>query len=96
MPAAARKGDKGVVHCSGYTIASASSDVIINGRGAARVGDKSTVHKKPGKRCPSHTASISSGSGSVRINGRAAARVGDGLSGCTKVASGSPNVIIGG
>lgn len=95
MPAAARRGDSGVVHCSGYTIATASGDVTINGRGAARVGDSSTSHKKPGKRCPSHTASISAGSGTVRINGRAAARVGDPLSGCTSIASGSGDVIIG-
>ena len=30
MPAAARKGDQGVPHCSGYTIANGSGDVFIN------------------------------------------------------------------
>ena len=97
MPAAARRGDAGVPHCSGYTIASASGDVIINGRGAARVGDVSTPHLRPGgKRCPGHVAPISKGSSSVIINGRAAARVGDPLAACTRVATGSADVIIGG
>lgn len=96
MPAAARKGDAGVPHCSGYTIANGSSDVFINGRGAARQGDKSTVHVRPGgKKCPPHTAPISRGSTSVFINGRPAARVGDSLAGCTRVATGSTDVIIG-
>jgi uncharacterized Zn-binding protein involved in type VI secretion len=40
-------------------------------------------------------APISGGSSSVFINGRPAARVGDGLAGCTRVASGSADVIIG-
>ena len=96
MPAAARRGDAGVPHCSGYTIATASTDVIINGRGAARVGDVSTSHLRPGgKKCPGHVAPISKGSSSVFINGRPAARVGDSLAGCTRVATGSGDVIIG-
>jgi uncharacterized Zn-binding protein involved in type VI secretion len=96
MPAAARRGDAGVPHCSGYTIASASGDVIINGRGAARAGDVSTAHLRPGKKCPGHVAAIAKGSASVIINGRPAARVGDPLSACTRVATGSADVIIGG
>ena len=95
MPAAARRGDAGVPHCSGYTIATASADVIINGRGAARVGDVSTPHLRPGSPCPGHVAPISKGSSSVFINGRSAARVGDPLSSCTRVATGSGDVIIG-
>ena len=98
MPAAARQGDSGVPHCSGYTIATGSSNVLINGRQAARVGDTSTPHLYPsGGRppCKPHTASITSGSGTVFINGRPAARVGDGLGGCTAVGSGSFNVFIG-
>lgn len=96
MPAAARKGDAGVVHCSGFTIATASGDVFVNGRGAARRGDSSTSHQKPGSPCPTHTSSISGGSGTVFVNGRAAARVGDGFGGCTSVAAGSGDVFIGG
>lgn len=96
MPAAARQGDSGVPHCSAYTIASGSGDVSINGRAAARVGDTSTTHQKPGgRRCGSHAATISVGSGTVFINGRPAARVGDPLSDCTSIASGSGDVIIG-
>ena len=96
MPAAARKGDAGVPHCSAYTIATASGDVIINGRGAARQGDVSTSHLKPGGiTCPPHVAPIIKGSSSVFINGRPAARVGDGLLGCTFIATGSGDVIIG-
>ena len=96
MPAAARRGDAGVPHCSGYVIASASNNVVINGRGAARRGDFSSSHLRPaGKRCGGHTAPIIGGSATVNINGRAAARVGDGLAACTRVATGSNNVIIG-
>ena len=95
MPAAARRGDAGVPHCSGYTIATASADVIINGRGAARKGDVSTGLRPGGKKCPGHVAPISGGSSSVFINGRPAARIGDGLAGCTRVATGSTDVIIG-
>ena len=96
MPAAARQGDSGVPHCSAYTIATGSGDVLINGRGAARVGDTSTTHQKPGgRRCGTHSASISTGSSSVFINGQAAARVGDPLASCTTIASGSGDVMIG-
>lgn len=95
MPAAARRGDAGVPHCSGYVIAGGSGDVLINGRGAARVGDSSSLHLRPGRRCPPHTASIITGSSSVFINGRPAATVGSSLSSCTSVATGSGDVIIG-
>ena len=95
MPAAARRGDAGVPHCSAYVIATASSDVLINGRGAARVGDVSTPHRVPGRKCGTHLASIVVGSNSVLINGRPAATVGSYLAGCTVVATGSADVIIG-
>lgn len=95
MPAAARQGDAGVPHCSPYVIASASADVVINGRGAARVGDVSTGHLRPGKRCPAHVAAIITGSSSVFINGRPAATVGSKLAACTAVATGSSDVIVG-
>jgi uncharacterized Zn-binding protein involved in type VI secretion len=95
MPAVARRGDRGVPHCSGYTIANGSNDVNINGRPAARVGDSSTAHLRPGNPCPGHTASISRGSTSVNVNGRAIARIGDPLAGCTSIAQGSPDVFAG-
>lgn len=94
MPAVARQGDQGVPHCSGYTIAGGSSDVFVNSRPAARQGDNSTVHLRPGgNRCVPHSATITGGSNSVNVNGRPLARVGDTLSGCTSIAQGSPNVI---
>lgn len=96
MPAAARRGDPGVVHCSGFVISSGSPDVLINGRPAARVGDGSTTHLRPGSPCRPHTSSISSGSPNVFVNGKPIARAGDALSGCTKVAQGSPNVRVNG
>jgi len=96
MPAVARRGDRGVPHCSGYTIANGSNNVNVNGRPVARVGDSSTGHLQPrGRKCRVHTASISRGSSSVNVNGRAIARVGDSLSGCTAVAQGSPDVFAG-
>ena len=96
MPAAARKGDAGVPHCSAYVIATSSQDVLINGRGAARISDVSTPHLIPsGRRCGTHVAPIVTGSSSVIINGRPAAFVGSKLSNCTSVASGSTDVIIG-
>jgi uncharacterized Zn-binding protein involved in type VI secretion len=96
MPAVARRGDRGVPHCSGYTIANGSNDVNINGRPAARVGDSSTGHLRPGGRnCVGHTASISRGSNTVNVNGRAIARIGDPLAGCTSVGQGSPDVFAG-
>jgi uncharacterized Zn-binding protein involved in type VI secretion len=95
MPGAARKGDAGLVHCSGYTIAEGSPDVRVNGRPVARKGDQSTTHLLPGSPCPSHTAPIEGSSSTVFANGRGVARVGDGLTGCTAIAEGSGDVIIG-
>ena len=95
MPAAARRGDAGVPHCSAYVIATASSDVVINSRGAARIGDVSTPHLFPARICPPHVVPIITGSSSVLINGRPAATVGSKLLSCTMVATGSADVIIG-
>lgn len=95
MPAAARLGDLGVPHCSPYVIATGSADVSINGRPAARVGDVSTPHLLPGRPCPGHVAPIAVGSSSVVINGRPAAFVGSYLAGCTFVATGSTDVVVG-
>lgn len=96
MPAAARRGDTGKMHCSAYVIANGSETVLINGRSAARVSDRSTPHLRPnGDECCVHTAPISKGSSSVYINNKPAARQGDPLSGCTSIATGSENVFIG-
>lgn len=95
MPAVSRKGDRGVPHCSGYTIAEGSPDVNVNGRPVARVGDRSTSHKRPGDPCKKHTAPIARGSTTVIVNGRQMARIGDPLVSCTKIAQGSPDVFAG-
>ena len=93
MSAVARLGDAGVTHCTPYTIAQGSPNVFINGRPAARIGDSSTLHKKPGgKNCVPHVSVISSGSASVFVNGRPVARIGDSLADCTVIAQGSSNV----
>lgn len=95
MPAVSRKGDAGLVHCTGYNIAQGSPDVRVNGRPVARDGDLSDTHKKPnGKKCGIHAAPIQA-SRSVRVNGRPIACVGDALSGCTRIAQGSGDVFAG-
>lgn len=91
MPQAARYNDICTGHgsCSPRPNIEASDDVIINGRGAHRVGDAWSIH------C-SHSGVLASGSSSVFINGRAAGRVGDPVSCGSAVATGSEDVIIGG
>ena len=74
---ATRLGDTDTGHdaCPGTVLVSSSTNVIINGKGAGRVGDSYAPHG-----CivhPSHTAHINSGSRTVFINSLAAARVGD-------------------
>ncbi len=96
MPAAARIGDADLPHCSGMVRATGSPNVLINGIPSSDQGDINTPHLLPGDPCPTHSAPIAKGSTSVIINGRGAGRIGDPLAGCTAVASGSPNVIMGG
>ena len=95
MPAVTRIGDADVAHCSGMTRAVGSSNVRANGIGISRQGDNNTTHLLPGVPWPVHAAPIASGSSTVRVNGKGIGRVGDGISGCTSVAAGSPNVFSG-
>lgn len=96
MPAVARQGDVGAVHCSGYTIATGSPDVFIDGRPVARNGDSSTVHQKPqGNKCVPHVSQIIATGSSVFVNGQPVAVVGDRLSECTQIIQGSESVFIG-
>lgn len=96
MPAAARKGDLGVPHCTPYSISGGSSDVIINGRGAARMLDSVTPHLLPvGKKCVKHAPVIITGSSSVFINGQPAAYMGSKVALCTFIAMGSTDVFVG-
>lgn len=96
MPAATRIGDADVSHCSGMTRAAGSPNVFVNGIPWSRQGDVNTVHLLPGAPCPAHAAPITSGSSTVKVNGLGAGRVGDGITSCTSVAAGSPNVFAGG
>jgi len=96
MPAATRNGDEDVAHCSGMVRAVGSGNVFVNGIPWSRQGDNNTGHLLPGSPCPGHAAPITSGSGTVFVNTKGAGRIGDGISGCTSVAAGSPNVFAGG
>jgi len=98
MRPVARLGDKGVPHCSPFSIAKGSSTVFANFKPVSRLGDISTPHLKPGPGnppCSLHAAPISNGSKTVFVNLLPIARIGDSLAGCTFVASGSPTVFAG-
>ena len=66
-------------------IAQGSSNVSIEGRPAARLGDATT-----------HPCVVAGGSSSVFINGRPAARLGDGVSCGGVIIGGATTVSIGG
>lgn len=95
MRPVARLGDPGVPHCSSYTIAQGSPTVFVNLIPAARLGDFSTPHLVPSRRCFPHVAPIATGSATVFVNLLPIARLGDSLAGCTFIASGSPTVFAG-
>ena len=91
-----RLGDLDTGHdaCPPTALANASPNVLVNGKGAGRVGDAYVPHS-----CPihgPHVGTIVSGSGSVVINGKAGGRIGDNVSCGGAVVQGSPNVIVGG
>lgn len=98
MPAATRIGDADVPHCSGMTRNEGSPNVFVNSIKWSRQGDNNTTHLKtpPVPPCPPHAAPIATGSTTVFVNTKGAGRIGDGISGCTSVAAGSPNVFAGG
>ncbi len=96
MPAVTRIGDADIAHCSGMTRAQGSGDVFANNIPVSRQGDINTVHLLPGSPCPPHTAPITKGSSTVFVNNRGCGRIGDGITACTAVAAGSPNVFAGG
>lgn len=95
MPSASTLGDAFLPHdgWSGGVVTSGSSDVLINGKPASRVGDSGTPHTKP--KNPPHSVIISSGSNSVLINGKPAAHIGSAASCGSTVSSGSADVIVG-
>lgn len=96
MPKTTRLNDKDTGHdaCPPTALNSASPNVIINGRGAGRVGDSYAPHG-----CivhPSHSGTISSGSTTVFINSKPSGRIGAPVSCGGSVAEGSDSVFIGG
>lgn len=94
MPAAVRLNDI----CSGHASfpprnnVAASTDVLINGMGAHRVGDGWAVHCDP---TSCHAGVEASGSGTVFVNGKPLARVGDQIDCGSTCATGSSNVFAG-
>jgi uncharacterized Zn-binding protein involved in type VI secretion len=96
MPAVTRFGDADVAHCSGMTRSGKSSTVFLNGLGVSRKTDNNTGHLTPEEDpCPSHSAPITTGSTKVFADGLGVGRIGDGISSCTSVAAGSPDVFDG-
>jgi len=95
MPAVCRLGDS----CTGHggfpsrVNDSASTNVIINGVGAHRVGDHWVVHCDQQPSC--HDSVLASGSGTVFVNGQSLGRIGDSIACGSTVASGSGNVFAG-
>jgi uncharacterized Zn-binding protein involved in type VI secretion len=96
VPAVTRIGDADVAHCSGMVRAVGSSNVFVNNIPVSRQSDVNTTHLLPGAPCPAHAAPIAAGSATVKVNNLGCGRIGDGISGCTAVAAGSPNVFAGG
>lgn len=98
MAYAAYKGSDCSGHSTypGTTVIEGSSNVFINGRPAARVGDSAGTHCNTQPPYDCHSRSVAVGSSTVFINGRPAARVGDSLSCGGEITSGSSNVRIGG
>lgn len=95
MPAAARLNDPDT--SDGAISSKVATSVFINGQPAAVVGSMDRDHAPYGKPHPPHVPNpITSGSSTVFIEGQPAARAGDPFACGHKVASGSPDVIIGG
>lgn len=97
MPGITRLGDSctGHAHCfpPSPTVA-ASSDVIVNGSGAVRVGDAYAIHGSCSDHSP-HGGAAAAGSGTVIVNGSGVHRIGDSRS-CGGAASGGSGDVIAG
>jgi len=79
-----------------------STDVLINGIGAVRLGDIMAAHPDGAPCTPSpipHTPALSTGSATVFVNGKPMGRVGDlyntGTAFVHIISTGSPNVLVG-
>lgn len=98
MPGIVRLGDNSAGHPHCYPARpniEASGNVIVNGRGAHRLGDGWAVHGACVLHSP-HGGAASSGSGTVMVNGRPVCRIGDAISCGDTMAEGSGDVIAGG
>ena len=71
-----------------------SSDVLINGYGAVRQGDRVGVHPRAG--CATDVSVLSIFSSTVFVNGKGIGRIGDEYTSDNIIISGSTNVFIGG
>ena len=102
MPAVARGNARDQVQTrhgcdSTTTTRECSNNVLVNGIGVHRFGDRNTTHAIPcGDSCCSHSKPINRGSPNVYANNKKIARVGDSYSGCGVVNSGSNNVYANG
>jgi uncharacterized Zn-binding protein involved in type VI secretion len=96
MPGSVRLGDMCTGHgCYGQRPnISASGNVLINSRGAHRVGDAWQVHGC--SVCSDHAGSQASGSPTVFVNSKPLARIGDSISCGSSNSTGSGNVIANG
>jgi len=96
MPAASSHPANTTGHAGFHPTLSAAGapTVFINGKPAMISGIPFIVHSNPSP--SAHVGTSDSGSGSVSICGQPACRVGDSLSCGDVIASGSPNVFIGG
>lgn len=94
MPRAVRFGDISTGHGSWPPRPNdeASDNVIINGKGAHRLGDHWPTHCNSTPTC--HDGNASQGSPNVFVNGRNKCRVGDAISCGDHMAEGSPDVIV--
>ena len=95
MSRATRVGDLNTGHdaCPPVALLEGSSSVLINGKGAGRLGDRYRLHS-----CldhATHADKIAEASSSVYIDGRPAARLGDRVDPEGSVAEASPDVYIG-
>ena len=95
MPNASRMNDMTTGHgpFAPVPIIKGSTNVMINGQGAARQTDQTLIHCA-GPAC--HATPVKSGSSTVNINGFQAARVGDPITCGGTIITGSATVFIGG
>jgi hypothetical protein len=77
------------------TVKAGSSDVFVNGIGAARTGDAHGQHVNTVEPYDVHPAVCGAGSGTVKVNGKSVFRIGDPVDSATQ-AAGSANVLAGG